>query len=89
MPEATGSREDVRRNQRQCPEDTDLDGADRGADLEVFATQIQIQLVVVHLVALLRQQLFVYRDLYKWLDDPFQAPPVLTGVHDGQLQLEF
>jgi hypothetical protein len=38
-----------------------------------------------HLVALLRQQLFVYRDL--WLDDPFQAPPALTGVHDGQLQI--
>ena len=42
-----------------------------------------------HLVALLRQQLFVYRDLYKWLDDPFQAPPILDGVHDGQLLLEF
>ena len=42
-----------------------------------------------HLVALLRQQLFVYRDLYLWLDDPFQAPPALAGVHDGQLQLEF
>ena len=24
-----------------------------------------------NLVALLRYQLFVYRDLYKWLDDPF------------------
>jgi hypothetical protein len=23
-----------------------------------------------NLVAVLRQQLFVYRDLYKWLDDP-------------------
>ena len=42
-----------------------------------------------HLVALLRQQLFVYRDLYLWLDDPFQAPPALAGIHDGQLQLEF
>lgn len=42
-----------------------------------------------HLVALLRQQLFVYRDLYTWLDDPFQAPPALAGVHDGQLLLEF
>ena len=42
-----------------------------------------------HLVALLRQQLFVYRDLYQWLDDPFQAPPVLAGVHDAQLQLVF
>jgi hypothetical protein len=42
-----------------------------------------------NLVALLRQQLFVYRPLYVWLDDPFQAPPILEGVHDGQLQLAF
>ena len=40
-----------------------------------------------NLIALLRQQLFVYRDLYQWLDDPFQAPPALEGVHDGQLVL--
>jgi IS4 transposase len=40
-----------------------------------------------NLVALLRQQLFVYRDLYKWLDSPFEAPPVLEGVHDAQLAL--
>ena len=24
-----------------------------------------------------------------WLDDPFQAPPALAGVHDGQLALGF
>src|SRR5580658_7328967 len=36
-----------------------------------------------NLVALVRQQLFVYRDLWAWLDDPFQAPPVLAGVHDA------
>ena len=40
-----------------------------------------------NLVALLRQQLFVYRDLHQWLDDPFQAPPALAGVHDAQLEL--
>jgi Transposase DDE domain/Domain of unknown function (DUF4372) len=28
-----------------------------------------------NLVALLRQQLFVYRDLWVWIDDPFQPPP--------------
>jgi len=28
-----------------------------------------------NLVALLRQQLFVYRDLWVWIDHPFQAPP--------------
>jgi hypothetical protein len=42
-----------------------------------------------NLVALLRQQLFVYRDLYRWIDIPFEAPPILAGIHDGQLQLEF
>jgi hypothetical protein len=40
-----------------------------------------------NLIALLRQQLFVYRDLGQWLDDPFQAPPALAGVHDAQLEL--
>ena len=40
-----------------------------------------------NLIALLRQQLFVYRDLSQWLDDPFQAPPALAGVHDAQLEL--
>lgn len=29
-----------------------------------------------NLVALLRMNLFVYRDLWTWLDDPFVAPPV-------------
>jgi hypothetical protein len=42
-----------------------------------------------NLVALLRQQLFVYRDLYPWLNDPYQAPPALAGIHDMQLNLEF
>jgi hypothetical protein len=42
-----------------------------------------------NLVALVRQQLFVYRDLYVWLDAPFEAPPALAGVHDQQLALQF
>ena len=42
-----------------------------------------------NLVALLRQQLFVYRDLLTWLNDPFQAPPALTGVAERQLELGF
>jgi len=40
-----------------------------------------------NLVALLRQQLFVYRDLFAWLDKPFVAPPALEGIHDVQLPL--
>ncbi len=42
-----------------------------------------------HLVALLRHQLFVYRDLMTWLNNPFQAPPALEGIHDQQLPLDF
>ncbi len=42
-----------------------------------------------NLVALLRQQLFVYRDLQTWLDHPFEAPPALVGLHDGQLALPY
>jgi hypothetical protein len=30
-----------------------------------------------NLTALLRQQLFVYRDLFAWIDEPFQPPPLL------------
>src|SRR5208283_4036145 len=37
-----------------------------------------------NLVALLRQQLFVYRDLWTWIDAPFQPPP---GLPPGPLQL--
>ena len=29
-----------------------------------------------NLVALLRQRLFVYRDLWTWIENPFQPPPI-------------
>lgn len=37
-------------------------------------------------MVLLRQQLFVYRDLWKWIDDPFQAP---ENTPPTQLELAF
>ena len=40
-----------------------------------------------NLAALLRRQLFVYRDLARWLDEPFEAPPALAGQPDLQLLL--
>ena len=33
-----------------------------------------------NMVALLRQQLFVYRDLWIWLNAPFQPPPAPVSV---------
>jgi hypothetical protein len=41
-----------------------------------------------NLAALLRHQLFVYRDLFAWLNDPFAAPPALDGIDDSQLGLD-
>jgi len=40
-----------------------------------------------NLVALLRQQLFVYRDLFAWLNNPFEGPPALAGIEPKQLSL--
>lgn len=38
-----------------------------------------------NLLALLRQQLFVYRDLWSWLNDPFQGPPPLPDAEQLSL----
>ncbi len=40
-----------------------------------------------NLCALLGQQLFVYTDLFPWLNDPFQPPPALDDWYDRQLSL--
>jgi len=39
------------------------------------------------LIALLRQQLFVYRDLWQWLESPFEPPVPLTEADSPQLPL--
>lgn|GEM_PF-1668855 len=39
-----------------------------------------------NLVAILRQQLLVYRDLWRWLDEPLEPPEALQ--HGAALQLE-
>lgn len=44
------------------------------------------QLPLCRLVALLRLNLFSYRDLWKWLDDPFSVPPLEPPP---QLELTF
>ena len=39
------------------------------------------------LIALLRQQLFVYRDLWRWLESPFEPPVELTAEDAPQIPL--
>lgn len=33
-----------------------------------------------NLVAMLRYNLFTYRDLWTWLDNPFETPPIVPSV---------
>ena len=40
-----------------------------------------------NLAALLRHQLFVYRDLFAWLNAPFEGPPQLADTAKAQLNL--
>jgi hypothetical protein len=40
-----------------------------------------------NLVALLRQQLFMYRDLWTWLNKPFEGPPAVAEFESAQLLL--
>ena len=40
-----------------------------------------------NLVALLRQQLFVYRDLFTWLNQPFEPPPDPAPTPTAQLAI--
>jgi len=38
-----------------------------------------------NLVALLKWNLFTYRDLWQWLDDPFGVPPATPGFQQMEL----
>jgi len=40
-----------------------------------------------NLIALLRHQLFVYRELFAWLYNPFEGPPALAEIDTKQLSL--
>ena len=40
-----------------------------------------------NLVAMLRYNLFTYRDLWLWLDNPFEVPPIVPGEHQLLLAL--
>jgi hypothetical protein len=54
--------------------------------LKYLQFRSQCNLPLCRLVALLRLNLFSYRDLWNWLDDPFETPPQLP---DPQLRMAF
>jgi transposase len=57
--------------------------------LKYLQLRARLKWSLSNLAALIRQQLFVYRDLVALLNEQLQAPPVLAGVHDAQLLIEF
>jgi IS4 transposase len=42
---------------------------------------------LANLVALLRMNLFTHRDLWTWLDQPFEGPPTILTASQGVLDL--
>jgi hypothetical protein len=75
--QAVTSREDLRGNFCQRPKDADLGGTDCMLLIKYLQLRSTFSWSLSNLVALLRQQLFVYRDLWTWIDAPFQSPPQL------------
>jgi len=57
--------------------------------LKYLQLQSRFSWSLSNLIALLRHQLFVYRSLYAWLDNPFEGPPALAEVGIKQLALGF
>lgn len=55
--------------------------------LKYLQLKSKINWALSNLVALLRMQLFVYRDLWTWIDQPFQPPPVPTDYEQLKLAL--
>ena len=69
--------QDLLGNQRQRGAHANLDGIDCDARFAVPPIEIDLRWSLSNLADLLRHQLFVYRDLFAWLNDPFEAPPAL------------
>ena len=62
-----------------------LDSTDRLAGGEVSSTTGKFPWSLSRLIALLRPQLFVYRDLWRWIESPFESPLPLTEEDSPQL----
>ena len=55
--------------------------------LKYLQLRSRITWALSNLVALLHWNLFTYRDLWSWIDDPFQTPPLIPGPEQLALNL--
>ena len=71
----------------KCALDPDLDSIDRDPVLKYLKYRSQFQWSLSNLVAMLRYNLFTYRDLWVWIDQPYEPPPV--AVYQEQMALNW
>ena len=72
--------QDLRRHQRQRPQIQVWTALIALLLLKYLQLRARFGWSLSNLAALLRQQLFVYRDLFSWIDQPFQPPPLLAPI---------
>ena len=85
--EAKSQGEELRGHHRKRPAHPDLDSLDRDPTAEMAAPSVEGQMVLSNLASMLRLNLFTYRDLRKWLDDPFETPPQIPETEQLTLDL--
>src|ERR1019366_9434149 len=74
-------------HQPECAADPDLDSADRHAAVEMDAPSLQGEVVLPQSASMLRLNLFTYRDLRRWLENPFGTPPLVPLAEQLSLDL--
>lgn len=56
--------------------------------LKYLKMRSRLNWALSNLVALLRWNLFAHRDLWTWIDRPFETPPLLPGATQMELVLD-
>jgi len=64
-----------------------LDSADRYAAVEMDAPSLQGEVVLLQFGFHVRLNLFTYRDLRRWLENPFGTPPLVPLAEQLSLDL--
>jgi hypothetical protein len=72
-PRATLSRHWIQRC--AASQDADMDGVNRMLIRKYLQMKSSFGWPLFNLAALLRQQLFIFRDLWAWLNTPMERPP--------------
>jgi hypothetical protein len=75
--QAESQSKELRGHQPKRAAHPDLDSLARNPAAEMLHHLSKAKWSLSNLASMLRLNLFTYRDLRNWLDDPFQTPPLL------------